>query len=102
MPEAAYSSIITRKSGWCRIPSSLTIVVMGTWRSWSHPAMVDRRFTIPGIDGRKPAGPVPMSLRNQRGERTMIFRLRIRIARLLVTAAEKLAYLARKVAPRPS
>ena len=29
----------------------------------------------------------------------MIFRIRVRIARLLVTAAEKLARLARKVAP---
>jgi hypothetical protein len=31
---------------------------------------------------------------------TMIFRIRVRIASLLVSAAEKLAYLARKVAPR--
>jgi hypothetical protein len=30
----------------------------------------------------------------------MIFRVRVRIARLLLTAAENLAYLARKVAPR--
>jgi hypothetical protein len=29
----------------------------------------------------------------------MIFRMRVRIARLLLTAAENLAYLARKVAP---
>ena len=62
--------------------------------------MVAHWVTIPEVNPRCLAKSVAISMPMDGGECSMIFRIRIRIASLLLTAAERLAFLARKIAPR--